>query len=319
MFNPTADAWIEMRSAPNADGRPAFRAWRDDRTRLNLHLRPRFGTRRLDEISIDDVRQLIIDLRATHRPQTIRNVLHTLSRLFEDQPRALRLSNPVRALDRYDRRRIGKGWDPRQTPFLKTKADVRSLYLALPEMARARPFRAMYAVGVLAGLRPGEVRALEWADLDFDAQLIHVQRSAEGPTKDDESRYVPIPPALAAALKEWRKQCPLGSKLVFPSSGPNGRYVDEDAFRRVLTDALEAAKLPPLTVYQATRHSFGAQWVKNGGSLVKLAATLGHSNTEVTARYSHLVPGEFSDADRALVDLDLEPAGVLPLPARSKR
>jgi site-specific recombinase XerD len=85
----------------------------------------------------------------------------------------------------------------------------------------------------------------------------------------------------------------------------------------MLADGLKVAKLPPLTVYQATRHSFGAQWVKNGGSLVKLAATLGHSNTEVTARYSHLVPGEFSDAERALVDLDLEPTSVLPTTARS--
>ncbi len=101
-------------------------------------------------------------------------------------------------------------------------------------------------------------------------------------------------------LKEWRRYVPLGSSLVFPVSGPTGRYVDEDAFRRVLSDALKGANLPPLTVYQATRHSFGAQWVKNGGSLVKLAATLGHSNTEVTARYGHLVPGEFSDAARAL-------------------
>src|SRR5262249_3204337 len=147
---------------------------------------------RLDEITIDDVRRLITELRATHRPQTIRNVLHTMSRLFEDQPRSLHLANPVRALDRHDRRRIGRGWDPRKTPFLKTKADVRSLYLALPELARGRPFRAMFAVGALAGLRPGEVRALEWADLDFGAGLIHVQRSAEGPTKDDQSRHVPI-------------------------------------------------------------------------------------------------------------------------------
>jgi len=236
-----------------------------------------------------------------------------MSRLFEDQPRSLHLANPVRALDRHDRRRIGRGWDPRKTPFLKTKADVRSLYLALPELARGRPFRAMFAVGALAGLRPGEVRALEWADLDFGAGLIHVQRSAEGPTKDDQSRHVPIASALAAMLKEWRRCCPLGAQLVFPASGSTGRYVDEDAFRRELRRALEAARLPPLMVYQATRHSFGAQWVKNGGSLVKLAATLGHSNTEVTARYGHLVPGEFSEADRALVDLDLEPAAVLPL------
>ncbi len=68
-----------------------------------------------------------------------------------------------------------------------------------------------------------------------------------------------------------------------------------------------------LTVYQATRHTFGAQWVIAGGSLHKLAAVLGHSSTEVTVRYGHLVPGEYSPAERALVDLDLHPAQVLPM------
>jgi len=42
-------------------------------------------------------------------------------------------------------------------------------------------------------------------------------------------------------------------------SGPTARYVDESAFRGVLSDALNAAKLSPLTVSQATRHSFGTQ------------------------------------------------------------
>ena len=39
---------------------------------------------------------------------------------------------------------------------------------------------------------PGEDRALEWADIDFDTRLIHVQRGADGPTKDHESRHVPL-------------------------------------------------------------------------------------------------------------------------------
>ncbi len=53
-----------------------------------------------------------------------------------------------------------------------------------------------------------------------------------------------------------------------------------------------------------------------GGSLHKLAAVLGHSSTEVTMRYRHLVPGEYTEAERALVDLDLQPARVLPIRKR---
>ena len=55
----------------------------------------------------------------------------------------------------------------------------------------------------------------------------------------------------------------------------------------------------------------------NGGSLHKLAAVLGHSSTEVTQRYGHLVPGEYTLAERALVDLDLRPAQVFPMRKRA--
>jgi integrase len=313
-FDDAADRWIEMRSRVGADGQPTFRCWRDDRTRLNLHLRRRFAGKLLDEITSDDVRKLIEDLRPVLRAQTIRNVLHVLSRLYEDQPKAMRLVNPVRELDRNDRRRIGEGWDPRKTPFLRTKAEVRRLYLAFPEMSPSQPFRAIYAVGALAGLRPGEVRALQWTDIDFNTQLIHVQRSVTGPTKDSDSRHVPLVPALAEVLHEWREHCPIGSAIVFPSTGTTGRYVNEDTFRNALRVALRAAGLAEsLTTYETTRHTFGAQWVINGGSLHKLSAVLGHSSTEVTMRYGHLVPGEYTQAERALVDLDLQPARVLPL------
>ena len=40
---------------------------------------------------------------------------------------------------------------------------------------------------------------------------------------------------------------------------------------------------------------------------------LGHNSTEVTLSYDHLVRDQFSDAERALVDLDLRPAQVLPM------
>ena len=52
------------------------------------------------------------------------------------------------------------------------------------------------------------------------------------------------------------------------------------------------------------------------GSLMRLAAIMGHSTDEVTKRYAHLEPGNFTDAERALVDVDLAPAKVLPMAIR---
>jgi len=46
---------------------------------------------------------------------------------------------------------------------------------------------------------------------------------------------------------------------------------------------------------------------------MKLSTILGHSASEVTVRYAHLQPGNFTDQERALVDVRLAPAKVLPL------
>src|SRR2546428_4827076 len=272
LFGAAADAFIDRRKAPDADGKPMRRSWREDKGRIDKHLRPRFGRIHLDEIHEGDLRGLIDALRLKLKPQSIRNCLAIISRIYNTQPKALELQNPVAGLDRADRDSIGPGWDPRLTPYLKAE-QVRAVCLALPEMARESPWRAMFAVGTFAGLRPGEVIALEWADLDFDARTIHVRRSDDGPLKDDESRIAPLPDTLAAVLTDWRKLAPVGVAQLFEATGRGGRrrkdgrtYVKQHTLRAVLKTALAAAKAPPMHWYQATRHSFASRYVQAGGS-----------------------------------------------------
>jgi hypothetical protein len=74
--------------------------------------------------------------------------------------------------------------------------------------------------------------------------------------------------------------------------------------------------MPRLTWYQATRHTYGGRFVSAGGSLEKLRVIFGHSTTEVTMRYGHLVKGQFSEAERTMVDVQLQPGKVLPIRGR---
>ncbi len=80
----------------------------------------------------------------------------------------------------------------------------------------------------------------------------------------------------------------------------------------------EVFELPRLTWYQATRHTYGGRFVSSGGSLERLRVILGHSSTEVTLRYGHLVRDRFSDAERTVVDVQLQPGKVLPLRGRRR-
>ncbi len=329
-FDAAADAFIERRSKLDVDGKPMRRSWKDDKARLDNYLRPRFGRKHLDEIHEGDLRQLIDGLRLTLKPQSIRNCLAIVSRIYNEQPRALRLDNPVAGLDRADRDSIGPAWDPKATPWLKPE-HVRAVYLAMPELDREAPWRAMFAVGTFAGLRTGEVVALEWPDVDFDARTIHVRRSIDGPLKDDESRIAPLPETLAGVLTEWRKLAPVGRAQVFEPTGHGGKrradgrtYVKEHSLGKALRAAIAAVnadctdgKLPEVRWYEATRHSFASRYVQAGGSLMKLASILGHSAIETSLRYAHLQPGNFTEQERALVDVSLAPSKVLPLERRT--
>ena len=166
-----------------------------------------------------------------------------------------------------------------------------------------------------------EIRSLQWGDVDFAAGLIHVQRSDGGPLKDGESRAVPLSPALVSVLLEWKEACPpppdTGAAPCFPCNGPHGRRVHKDSMLAALSKAFEEAELPRLTWYQATRHTYGGRFVSNGGSLEKLRVILGHSTTEVTLRYGHLVRGQSTQAERAMADVQLPPGKVLPLRGRA--
>src|SRR5205085_6661409 len=66
--------------------------------------------------------------------------------------------------------------------------------------------RAIYATALYAGLRLGELQALQWDDIDLTGNLIHVRRSWDrragfvAPKSRSGTRRVPITPTLRREL-----------------------------------------------------------------------------------------------------------------------
>jgi hypothetical protein len=96
-----------------------------------------------------------------------------------------------------------------------------------------------------------------------------------------------------------------GAGTVVPSMHADGRYLDGHTIRLHLKAALEALRLPPVTWYEATRHTGASHWVMAGNSIEKLRTIMGHSSVQVTERYAHLRPDAFGDADRAAIRVNL--------------
>lgn len=305
-----ANAWLERRELTH-------RAWEDDRGRWRNHLKAHFGHLRAADVDAGRIRAFIEDrLRAGLDPATVGHCVRLLSTFFSDlceRPRETgAATNPVRTLPRSARRLMRPRHDPKRTPFLRELRDIQKLHAALPE-----PIATAFAVGVFGGLRTGEVLAVAWEDIDPARHEIHVHQQVSnsrlGPLKDDEARTVPVLDALAPALRRFRLATGGRGRLFGPDrpgrrSGRNGtpaQFMRPNTLHNALETALADCKLPDLTWYQATRHTFASQWVIDGGSMERLALILGHSSTEVTRRYAHLLPDHLGAEDRRRLKIRL--------------
>jgi integrase len=306
-FSELSVPWVEERLRTHRRGC-------DDQWRLKKHLIPFLGSLTPREITVAKVKDLLQYLRSKGTGKTtmracIRLLGRFLAELVEEGSLA---SNPISRLDRHTRRQFKPDHDPRKTPFLRSKEAIRKVYLQLPD----EEIRTLFAVGAFAGLRTGEILGLKLEDVDLARRRILVQRSYDTITKDEEPRIVPITDTLLPILSSWIEGRDAEQGLVFPPTG-HGRFIRPHRLRQSLAEALKAAKLPPLTWYQATRHTFASHWVMDGRAIEKLRDILGHSSVDVTERYAHLSPEVFSPADYAAVSVDLRDPKVVNLPPRS--
>ncbi len=304
------------------------RAAKDDRYRWTKHLRPFLASRQPDEVDRLQLRRIIeAKLAEGLNPSTVRLCMRLLSTLYTDLvEEGLASTNPVRSLPRKTRRLYRPTTDPRNTPFIEKLADVRRVFLELPE-----PINVAFAIGAFGGLRPGEVLGLEWPHIDLGTRRIVVRQQVHagriGPLKDDDSRVVPILESLAPVLAAWQLRSG-GSGLVFPTTAKGGgsegrgpKFMRPHTLHAHLKAAFKACELRAVNWYQATRHTFASQWVLEGKPIEKLSAILGHSTVIVTQRYAHLRPDLFPESDYGALRIDLArgSGGPVELPTRGKR
>jgi integrase len=175
----------------------------------------------------------------------------------------------------------------------------------------------------MAGLRTGEILALQWSSVDLERRRIVVSEQVQDGVvmqpKDKDSRVVPIMDSLLPVLKAWHLRSG-GVGQVVPPMRSDGKRLDQHTLRGHLHDAVDTINkqgtaLPRMTWYQATRHTFASQWVLTGGSIEKLREAMGHCSVTVTERYAHLRGDVFTAADlgRVAVDFTERTGKILPM------
>lgn len=180
-----------------------------------------------------------------------------------------------------------------------TTAEVEAIYRALDKTPARRRLIPMLATMLNAGLRKGEVLALEWSAVDLNAGALLIYPNEEWQPKNGEPREVPIGRVLRGILESLPRD---SKRWVFPVSRRQkgaqepGRYAQwpQNTFDAAIRDAGVGGSP------HVARHTYASHFLSSRPDLFLLAQVMGHSHTRVTELYSHLLPEHLERARDAV-------------------
>ncbi|MDH4143990.1 MAG: site-specific integrase [Acidimicrobiia bacterium] len=189
-------------------GRPVSETTLDkDRVLVRNHLVRSLGHHKLRDLRPEHVDRMLrhkIDVEGLGHDWVVR-LRAKLIEILRQAERRGRVSRNVAALSVM----------PRQsTVQVRRRSLTVEQARALLDAARGHRLEAMFVVGLMLGLRPGELRGLTWADVDFEVGTIRVSgvelsgRRVDDLKVDHEraKRTLVMPDPVAAALRAHRAQ-----------------------------------------------------------------------------------------------------------------
>jgi enterobacteria phage integrase len=133
--------------------------------------------------------------------------------------------------------------------------------------------RTIYALLLCTGQRIGDVVKMSWRDIEGGA--IHVHQG-----KTDEKLWIPMHPALAAALKAWKRA------HVAIITTAYGRPFSAHGLGNQVARSIELAGLPDRCVAHGLRKAAARRLAEAGCSAKEIAAITGHKTLKEVERYT---------------------------------
>ncbi|MFE5832758.1 tyrosine-type recombinase/integrase [Streptomyces sp. NPDC056508] len=261
---------------------------------VRLYLSPMLGTKRLESLSVPDVRRFLLQLEKK-----------TTAATAKESHRVLRTALSAACREELIVRNVAKLVEPPRAAARDLSPWSLDETLDFLAAARRDPLYAAFVLAIAMGLRRGEIVGLRWSDIDLENRVLLVRQQVQrrrgvlynDETKGRRSRAIPLPAMCLAPLR-WHR---MRQKATYEATGTEwtatgyvfatctGRPVEPRNVHRSFVRVSEAAGLRPIRLHDA-RHGCATLLTAAGVAPRVVMEILGHSQISLTMDvYTHVV------------------------------
>lgn len=267
---------------------------------VRLHLKPALGDIPLSQLRTPMVQKFYNKLRAEQRsPKYIKNIHGVLHRALDMAVRVEYLErNPTSACI------LPKVVEKQVTPL--DAPEQKRLFIAL----KGNPFETLFLTATFTGMRIGELIGLTWDCVDFENEVIYVEKQLVqtrkkgqkyrfGTLKNGKTRVIAPAPYIMQVLKKHKiaqaeqrlLMGDLWNEGKFPGLMFNhldGSHYSQPTIWKEFQNILAAAGLEHHRVHDL-RHTFAVNSIMAGDDIKTLQENMGHYSAAFTLdRYGHV-------------------------------
>ena len=264
--------------------------WKSNEYLVKAHILSEFGNYKVLDVSRTDIASLHSKLSETpthaNRVLQVASKMFSLAELWGWRPEG---SNPARRIEKYSEKKRERFLTKEETQRLGAVLEEQKLY---PDENLAAVFAIQFLL--LTGCRLGEILSLKWDYVDWPARCLRLPDSKTG------AKTVYLGTHAVSVLQEIKihPARPADNPYVIWGSKPgaplNNLQKPWSRFRKLA--GLEDVHIHDL------RHSFASFAVNQRLSLPMIGKLLGHTQTQTTARYAHLMDNPMKEAADSVTD-----------------
>lgn len=286
------ETWFKI-----AEGELEATTLKEYRNTMRRYFLPALGEKDIARIDYEELALLLASHKITN-PKTFNNAMTPLRRVFAYARKTRKVAVDITA--DIDCRKV-------QDPTKPDPLELDEIELVLDYLRQKRDDRWLnyFEFAFFTGMRPSELIALKWENVDFRRGKVRVDaarvRAVDKGVKTKRSRDVDLQTRALAALTRQKKHTFMANGLVFNNPETGERLFDTQPPVKVFHDALRAQGIRGRDARQ-TRHTFATMCLHAQMNPAYVSRQMGHVDPQMFFRvYSKWMDSE-NDKEKAKLD-----------------